>query len=122
MIRGYLIGESMRPGSRLEKLKATLVDVERHPVKNAVPNQPNVWTVVHFDSADEPERLAASLAEVLDDAPSHWYTDFKAGDEKFVIFPKRVFRYRIGDRARREEAQDYARSIGIPPRQVDWEE
>ena len=122
MVQGYVIAESLRPGARLGGLKATLVDIERRAARNAAGDQPKTWTFIRFESSDAPERLAAALAEVLDDAPARWYTDFRSGDERFVVFPKRVFRYRLGDRAGRAEAQEYARSIGVPSRQVDWDE
>ena len=122
MIRAYIIGESMRPGSSLADLGASLVKVDRHTVSNAAANQPGTWTVVTFQTSLEPDKLAARFSEILDDRPAVWYTHFRAGEEMFVIFPHRVFRYRAGDGAGKMQAQDYARSIGVPARQVDWEE
>jgi hypothetical protein len=121
MVRGYIIVEGIRPGSWLENLNLSLVRIERSRFRNPGPDQPKVWTTVHFETSEDPERLATALSEALDDNPSRWYTDFATDREKFVIFPKRVFRYPIGDQARRAEAQEYARSIGIPQWQVDWE-
>jgi len=40
----------------------------------------------------------------------------------FVIFPGRIFRYLVGDQAGKKHAQDHARSIGVPGRQIDWDE
>lgn len=119
MIRAYIICESMRSGTALADLGATLVKVERGPVGNAAPNQPKVWTVVTFDSSLDPAELATKFSEILDDNPSVWYTDFVAGEERFVVFPHQVFRYRAGDSAERARAQDYARTIGVP--QLDWD-
>lgn len=120
MIQAYIIGESMRPGTSLSDLRATLVKVERDTVSNATPNQPKVWTVIFFETSLDPEALASKFADILDDDPSVWYTHFRAGEEMFVVFPRRVFRYRVGDRSERARAQDYARSIGVP--QIDWNE
>lgn len=122
MTRAYLIGESMRPGSSLADLRATLVQVDRQTVGNAGPGQPKVWTVVTFETALLADELASKLSRVLDDRPALWYTHFRAGEEMYVIFPRKVFRYRVGDKAGRKQAQDHARSIGVPGRQVDWEE
>jgi len=122
MIRAYIIGESMRPGSTLADVQATLVGVERRTVSNAAPNQPRAWTTVTFQTSLEPERLATKFSELLDDHPATWYTHFRAGEEMFVVFPHRVFRYSVGDKVAKKSAQDYARSIGVPGRQVDWEE
>ena len=78
--------------------------------------------MVHFETQEEPEKLAKILSEVIDDNPSCWYTDFTSGNEKFVIFPGRIFRYRIGDAEGRREAQEYAVGIGLPAAQADWNE
>ena len=110
----------MRPGTALADLSASLVKVERDTVSNATPNQPKVWTIVTFEASLEPDRLAAKFSEVLDDDPSVWYTHFRVGDELFVVFPRRIFRYRVGDTTERARAQDYARSLGVP--QIDWDE
>jgi len=119
-IRTYLIAESMRPGATLENLQLNLLKISRRPQGNASAKQPKVWTLIEFESEDEPDRLAAELSKVLD-SPG-WYTDFAWNDEKFVIFPNRVFRYPRGDRVHHEEAASYALSVGVPIRQADWEE
>jgi hypothetical protein len=86
----------MRPGSRLEGLPLTLTKIERYPVRNPTPEQPSVWTTVEFQFPEEEAgRLADALAEVL--------------EEK-------------GDKAGRAEAEDYGRSVGVPERQLDWDE
>jgi len=120
VIRAYIICESMRPGTALVDLGASLVKVERGAASNATPNQPKVWTIVTFETSLEPNRLAAKFSEVLDNEPSVWYTHFRAGDELFVVFPRRIFRYQAGDKAERARAQEYAKSIGVP--QIDWDE
>jgi len=112
----------MRAGASLEDLKASLVNVERHKVTNATPEQPKVWTVVTFESSLDPDALAGRFSEILDDRPPRWYSHFRAGDEMFVIFPRKIFRYRVGDLAGRTHAQQYARSIGVPTGQIDWDE
>lgn len=122
MIRAYIIGESMRPGTSLADLNATMVSVDRHKVSNAAPNQPKVWTTVTFETTLEPDKLASRFSEILDDQPTVWYTHFRAGEEMFVVFPGKVLRYRAGDTAGKTHAQEYARSIGVPGRQIDWDE
>lgn len=68
MALGYVLVESMRPGTRLEGLPLTLKKIERHPVRNATPDQPSVWTTVEFDFPEEEAgRLADALAGVLDE-------------------------------------------------------
>lgn len=112
----------MRPGSSLADLHATLIQVDRHKVSNAAPNQPKAWTVVTFETTLDSDKLAAKFSEILDDQPALWYTHFRAGEEMFVVFPHKILRYRVGDKAGKTHAQEYARSIGVPGKQIDWDE
>jgi len=122
MIRGTLITESIRPGSSLKGIPLTLTEISRDVAANATPDQPPIWTGIEFESTEDPTRLSDALAAVLDDKPFVWYCNFTAGDEVFVVYPKRAFRYRRGDAQQRREAQDYGRSRGVPPSQLDWTE
>jgi len=119
-IRTYLIAESMKPGATLENLQLNLLKISRRPQGNASAEQPKVWTLIEFEAEEKPDRLATELSKVLD-SPG-WYTDFAWKDEKFVIFPNRVFRYPRGDLVHHKEAAEYALSVGVPIRQADWEE
>jgi hypothetical protein len=121
MIRGYLIAESIKPGSSLEGIPMTLTKIVRRRQKNASTDQPSIWTTIDFETAASAEHLADALAAVLDDAPSVWYSDFTSGEERFVVYPKRVFRYRRDDALGRREAWSYGQSLGVPPSQLDWE-
>jgi hypothetical protein len=121
MIQAYIIAESMKPGSSLEGISMTLTRISRALSGNASADQPRAWTFIEFETMESPDRLADALAAVLDDNPSRWYAHFVARDEMFVAFPKRVFRYQLGDATGRRKAQDYGRSIGIPASQLDWE-
>jgi hypothetical protein len=120
MPAGYIIAESMRPGTQLQGIPPRLTSVERHAVKNPAPDQPSVWTTIEFEfPGKEAERVADALAEVLQEHGG-WYTDFELGGEEFVIFPRRIFRYGRGDEAARAKAQAYGRSVGVPAPQLDW--
>ena len=119
MPAGYVIAESIRPGSWLEGFPFTPTRIERHMVDSASGDQPSAWTMIHFAfPTDEAERLATALAAVLDEPG--WYTNFDVDGDKVVIFPRRVMRYRREDQAARAEAEAYARSLGIPDAQLDW--
>jgi hypothetical protein len=39
----------------------------------------------------------------------------------FVVFAGREFCYRLGDVAAKGIVEDYARSVGVPDSQLDWE-
>jgi hypothetical protein len=49
-----------------------------------------------------------------------WYADFELADEHVVAFAGKVFRYRKGDRAARDEVVAYGRAAGTPEHQLDW--
>jgi hypothetical protein len=122
MALGYVLVESMRPGTRLEGLPLTLKKIERSPMRNATPDQPSVWTTVEFDFPEEEAcRIAAALTGVLD-KHGGWYSHFNVNLETFVIYASRVFRYPSGDKAARAEAEEYGRSVGVPEPELDWDE
>ena len=122
MALGYLLVESMRPGTQLEGLPLTLRKIQRYRVRSATPDQPSVWTTVEFDFPEEEAgRLAEALAAVLDERGG-WYSHFNAKGETFVIYAGRVFRYTSGDKAARADAEEYGRSVGVPEPQLDWDE
>lgn len=51
-----------------------------------------------------------------------WYVNYNTMAEAFVVFAGKVFRYPRGQVEGRRRAQDYARSIGIPEPQLDWQD
>ena len=119
MPAGYVIAESIRPGSQLEGNTFTLNRIERLTVDHASDNQPSAWTMIHFKfPQDQAESVTNALADVLD-SPG-WYTNFDTPDDTVVIFPGRVFRYPRGDHAARAEADAFAAPLGIPASQLDW--
>jgi hypothetical protein len=84
MALGYVLVESMRPGSRLDGLPLTLTKIERYPVRDPTPEQPSVWTTVEFEFPEEEAgRLADALAEVLEEKGG-WYSHFNVSRETFV--------------------------------------
>jgi len=122
MARGYVLAESMRPGTRLEGLPLTLRAIERSVATTATADQPSVWTALEFDFPDEEAaRIADALAAVLD-AHGGWYSHFTVGGETFVIYADRVFRYASGNEAERADAQAHGRTLGVPEPQLDWDE
>ena len=120
-MRGTLVSESLRAGASLDEIGWTVTRIRRVAVGSAAADQPNRWTLIDFEVADDAaERLAGDLAQVLDEPG--WYVDFVTDSEKFVVFAGRVFRYPRGDAAGRARAQEHARSKGVPEAQLDWPE
>jgi hypothetical protein len=119
MIEGTLITESLRVGTNLESLKLIVRKISRYQARGTTPDQPDVWTVLEFETDEAGSvELAESFAEVLDEPG--WYLDFRSPTESFVVFPGRIFRYPRGDQAGRADAQAYGRRLAIPEPQLDW--
>lgn len=87
-----------------------------------VEEQPPHWTLLWFEADEaDADRLAAALADALE-ANGGWYADFHSHAEVTVVFAGCIFRYPRGDDTRRAEVADYARSVGVPVKQLDWAE
>lgn len=120
VVRGALIGESLRTGASLDQVPLTVTRITR--LDAGMGDQPPIWTIVEFEAPDDrADALAAALADAL--AVEHgWYSDFHSSTEVTVVFAGRVFRYQRGDRVRRAEVEAYGRSVGVPAVQLDWAE
>jgi len=80
MIRGGLIGESLREGATIEGIPLTVRRLSR--LRNVEPDQPPLWTLIEFDAADAvADTLASTLVELLDDSLG-WYCDFHTSDKR----------------------------------------
>lgn len=122
MLRGMLIGESLRVGAELLLSEWRVTKVHRVAVKNAVPPQPDEWVLLHFEADDrKADAVAESLARALK-REGGWYADFEVSGDHVVVFADRIFRYPRGDRVAREEAVCYGRSVGVPDHQLDWQQ
>jgi|SRR5579859_1724567 len=97
MLRGVLIGDSLRPGAVLEGFPLTLTRIERAAAGQG--QQPSLWTMMWFEVPDAyAEQLADALAGVLE-SQSGWYCDFQlrfGGDRRLrrtdLPLPPRRFR------------------------------
>lgn len=121
MLTGTIVSESLRGGAVLAVAGLRLERLQRIAVTPG-PGQPAVWTLIHVCAPDD---AAGALAEALSDALAEtggWYADFRVGDERVVVFAGRIFRYTDGDQAGRAEAVAYGRHVGVPERQLDWEQ
>jgi hypothetical protein len=121
MATGTIVSESLRLGAALEGIELKVRRLLRVAITNATPSQPDRWTLIDFEIPDEaaPD-VAAALAKVLD--VGGWYVDFHTADDKYVVFADKVFRYRRGHPAGRQEAAAYALAAGVPTSQLDWPE
>ncbi len=117
---GTLIAESLRVGAEITGVMLRTTTVARSPLGDVEAGQPEVWTILEFEVAnEEAERLTALLEDALQ-AEGGWYCDFRSDDETVVVFAGKSFRYRRGEPAGRAAAIEYGRSIGVPETQLDW--
>lgn len=110
---GVIVKESLADDAVLD-----CVHVHRMELWNAG-GRPRYWTMLFFTSgeADFPERLARALS-----AEDVWFADFKAGDEKYIVFRERILRYRIGNQAQKEQVCAECRKMGLADEQMHWPE
>lgn len=117
MIKGTLIAESMRAGSSLTGVRLVVREVSR----NAVTDQPGIWTAIEFEAGDsDADGLARDFAALMDEPG--WYVNYSSASETFVVYHDRIFRYPRGDEAGRAEAAAWGRAHGVPEDQLDWPE
>jgi hypothetical protein len=138
VLKGRLLAESLRLGHDLRVAGLTVNRVGRHDVSasttppdeataggsaeagGASSFQPRVWTFIDFEAPSErADELATALAETLL-ADDGWWADFVVDGDRVVVFADKVFRYRIGDAAGRDEAIEYGLAAGTPRHQLDW--
>jgi hypothetical protein len=118
MLKGVLIGDSLRPGAVLEGFPLTVTRIERAAAGHG--EQPPLWTMIWFEVPNaHAEQLADALAGVLE-SQYGWYCDFHSDSEVTLVFAGRVFRYLRGDSVGRSDVVAYARSVGVPDAQLDW--
>jgi hypothetical protein len=113
-----LLQESLEHLGVLEKLNITKVEVWE-PGELGKPAGP-IWTATFFEVTDD---NADATAELISKAmkDSVWYANIHLEPDEIVIFANKVFRYVRGDAEARKAPEDYARSLGVPEHQIDWE-
>lgn len=120
-LKGNLLAESLCTGEILDAVPLVVRKIWRLDVGDTSVGQPLTWTFIEFEAPEASAgALSSGLSEVLEEGP--WYCDFRSDHETFVVFAGRVFRYARGDQRGRSEAEEHARSVGIPEAQIDWRE
>ena len=119
MFNGLLLKESLDDIHVLDLLVIT--KTESWQVENATADQPDAWTAMSFQADEsQAEAICTKLSRAL--KPRGWYINASTAAYVYVIFPRKVFKYRKGDGAQRARARQHGRSIGIPENQLDWDE
>jgi hypothetical protein len=121
VIRGVILAESVRVGDEFSGHGMQILRWSRYSVSGAAGYQPAVWTAIEFEAPEASSGpLADDLARVL--ASPGWYANWSSNTEVTVVYPGKVFRYPVGDRAGRAAAQQHGRACGVPEAQLDWTE
>jgi hypothetical protein len=116
---GLLLQESLADRSVLDRLHVT--KVEKWKVGEAGLPGPAMWTATHFEgNVTDVDKTAEAISAAMVD--SYWYANIHCLADEIVIFAGKVFRYPRGDAMARRAPEDYARSVGVPEHQIDWEQ
>jgi len=119
--RGVLLGESLRLDAVLDASDLRVLRIWCTDAGDPDAGQPSRWTFIEFEvAAERTEELEEKLTGLLD-ASGGWYCSFGSDHEMVVVFAGRSFRYRRGEEQARQEIETYARSVGVPDAQLDWE-
>lgn len=84
--------------------------------------KPKYWTALFFTSAraDFPEQISKVMLSGPDGG--NWFVDFKADNEKYIVFKDRILKYQIGNQAEKAYVCEECRKMGISDEQMNWPE
>lgn len=114
---GMLIKESVEDDAIIDLLHVHKVELWNTGGK------PKYWTILWFSSAhaDFPEQVSKVL--IADEARGgNWFVDFKAGNEKYVVFRDKVLKYHIGNAEEKAAVCEECRKLGITEDEMNWAE
>lgn len=119
---GTIIQESLTDQAILDKLHVT-----RTVVEEVTPDHNTPWVkawILHTVEIEEEDadRWAEWLSQNIDNSHDHpWYVDYRNDKFHYVIYPGKIFKIDRTNEPQNREAQEYGRSVDIPPHQLDWE-
>lgn len=114
---GVLIKESIVDDTIID-----LMNVHKVELWNAG-GKPKYWTVLFFssDRKDFPEKVSKVMVSDSDRG-GNWFVDFKAGNEKYIVFKDQILKYQIGNQAEKDYVCAQCRKMGILDEQMNWPE
>jgi transcriptional regulator with XRE-family HTH domain len=117
LYEGILIKESIADDSIIDCL-----NVHKIELWNTGGN-PKYWTALFFtsDRKDFPEQISKVMLS-NPDKNENWFVDFKAGNEKYIVFKDRILKYQIGNQTEKEYVCNECRKSGISNEQMNWSE
>ena len=117
LYEGVLIKESIADDSIIDCLHIHKIELWN------TDGNPKYWTCLFFtcDKRDFPERISKVMLSDPD-TNGNWFVDFKAGNEKYIVFKDRILKYRIGNQDEKESVCNECRKLGISNEQMIWPE
>lgn len=114
---GILIKESIADDTIIDFLNVHKVELWN------VGGAPKYWTALFFtcDKVDFPEQISRVILSNTDNGEK-WFVDFKADNEKYIVFKDKILKYQIGNQAEKESVCDECRKMGISDGQMHWPE
>lgn len=114
---GILIKESLTDDSIIDLLNVHKIELWDTGGK------PKYWTVLFFtcDKQDFPEQISKVMVS-SPDTNGNWFVDFKAGNEKYIVFKNKILKYQIGDQVQKDSVCAECRKLGIVDEQMNWPE
>lgn len=117
LYEGILIKESIADDSIIDCLHIHKIELWNTGGK------PKYWTALFFtsDRKDLPEQFSKVMVSDPD-KDEVWFVDFKAGNEKYIVFKDRILKYQIGNQTEKEYVCNECRKSGISDEQMNWPE
>lgn len=117
LYEGILIKESIADDSIIDYLNIHKIELWNTGGK------PKYWTALFFtsDRKDFPEQISKVMLSGFD-TNWNWFVDFKAGNEKYIVFKDKILKYHIGNQAEKEYVCNECRKSGISNEQMNWPE
>lgn len=81
------------------------------------------WTALFFtsDKKDFPEQIAKVMVSDPDNG-GNWFVDFKAENQKYIVFKDKILKYQIGNQAEKDYVCGECRKMGISDGKMNWSE
>ena len=117
LYEGILIKESIADDSIIDCLSIHKIELWNTGGK------PKYWTALFFtsDRNDFPEQISKVMLSDPD-KNENWFVDFKAGNEKYIVFKDRILKYQIGNQTEKEYVCIECKKSGISNEQMNWPE
>ena len=114
---GTLIKESVTDDSIIDLLNVHKIELWNTGGK------PKYWTVLFFtsDKKDFPEQISKVMVSDPENG-GNWFVDFKAGNEKYIVFKDKILKYQIGNQTEKDYVCAECRKMGISDAEMNWGE